>query len=339
MIKVSLIVPIYNVDNNYLEQCINSLRNQTLKEIEIILVNDGSPNHDNKDLCDKYARIDDRIRVINKKNGGLSSARNAGFNIASGECFAFIDADDWLSENACEVMYNKIKEYKVDMVVSRSVREYKNRTEKFTYYYKCNTIYTNMKELQRDVLNFKANNASVTAKMYLTKIIKNAKLLHDEDLKQGAEGIEYNIRLYNYIKRVLFIENEFYHYRFNSSSITNCFSEDNQYLTLKCFKKIKEEINYNDIDMYNMFCFRMYYVIVTTTISGYFSPTNKSKYSVTKKMYNKYLKESLVIETLNNKKSFKMLDIQRKIIVLLIKMRLYFLIKCLAFLKFKSKQR
>ena len=269
----------------------------------------------------------------------MSSARNAGFNIASGECFSFVDGDDWLDENACELMYNKLKEYKVDMVVSRSVREYKNQTNKYNYIYKCNEVYTNMKKLQRDVLNFNANNASVTAKMYRTDIIKSANLLHDKNLKQGAEGIEYNIRLYNYIKKVLFIDNELYHYRYNPTSITNSFSEENQYLTLKCFERIKKEINSSDMDMYNMFCYRMYFVIVTATISGYFSPTNKSKYSITKRMFNNYLSEPLVRETLNNKVSFKMLDSQRKIIILLINIKQFFIIKCLAFFKFRSKQR
>ena len=83
MVKVSIVVPIYNVEK-YLEQCIDSIINQTLKDIEIILVDDGSPDNCPK-MCDNYAKKDSRIKVVHKKNGGLSSARNAGIEVATGD--------------------------------------------------------------------------------------------------------------------------------------------------------------------------------------------------------------------------------------------------------------
>lgn len=98
--KISIIVPVYKVEQ-YLERCVNSLINQTYKNIEIILVDDGSPDQCPK-MCDDYASEDSRIKVIHKKNGGLSDARNAGLRIATGEYVMYVDSDDYVEKNSCE---------------------------------------------------------------------------------------------------------------------------------------------------------------------------------------------------------------------------------------------
>lgn len=104
--KVSVIIPVYKVEK-YLKRCLESVVNQTYKNIEIILVNDGSPDKCGK-ICDAYARIDSRIKVIHKENGGLSSARNAALDIVSGEYIMFVDSDDWISEDSLEQLYEYI---------------------------------------------------------------------------------------------------------------------------------------------------------------------------------------------------------------------------------------
>lgn len=102
--EISIIVPVYRVEN-YLVQCVESIRNQTLQDIEIILVDDGSPDNCGR-ICDQYAEKDPRIKVIHKKNGGLSSARNAGLKIASGEYIGFVDSDDYVSPVMFENLYH-----------------------------------------------------------------------------------------------------------------------------------------------------------------------------------------------------------------------------------------
>lgn len=114
MIKVSIIVPVYNVEE-YLPRCLDSLINQTLKDIEIIVVNDGSPDN-SQDIIDKYKRKDKRIVSIIKKNGGLGSARNYGLNYASGEYIGYVDSDDWVKEDMFEKLYSKAKKEKSDIV-------------------------------------------------------------------------------------------------------------------------------------------------------------------------------------------------------------------------------
>lgn len=115
MEQISIIVPVYKVED-YLEQCIDSLINQTYKNIEIILVNDGSPDNCGA-ICDEYARRDERIKVLHKNNQGLSCARNSGLEISTGDFICFIDSDDYVSENYCEVLYSLLKSTNYDYSV------------------------------------------------------------------------------------------------------------------------------------------------------------------------------------------------------------------------------
>ena len=107
MCKVSVIVPVYNVED-YIRECLDSLINQTLTDIEIILVDDGSKDLSGT-ICDEYAKKDCRIKVIHKENGGQSSARNAGLKVSTGEYILFVDSDDYIVENTLETLLNEAK--------------------------------------------------------------------------------------------------------------------------------------------------------------------------------------------------------------------------------------
>lgn len=114
--EVSIIVPIYNVEK-YLDQCVQSLRNQTLEDIEILLVDDGSPDQSGK-MADGYALADERVKVVHQRNAGLGPARNAGIEIATGEYIAFVDSDDWVNLDMYEKLYHVASGNKADIVVS-----------------------------------------------------------------------------------------------------------------------------------------------------------------------------------------------------------------------------
>lgn len=114
-LKVSVIVPIYKVEK-YLTRCIESIRSQSYENLEIILVDDGSPDHCDK-ICDEYAMKDSRIQVIHKKNGGLSDARNAGMKIATGQIISFIDSDDWIEPDMLKDMVGMMNTHDSDIVV------------------------------------------------------------------------------------------------------------------------------------------------------------------------------------------------------------------------------
>lgn len=129
MPEISIIVPIYNVEQ-YLKRCVDSILAQTFKDFELILVDDGSPDSC-PFICDEYARIDSRIKVIHKANGGLSDARNAGLEMATGNYIAFVDSDDWIASDTYEYLYELIKKNEAD-VVSGSYVLTKNDDVKFS---------------------------------------------------------------------------------------------------------------------------------------------------------------------------------------------------------------
>lgn len=132
---ISVIVPIYNVEN-YLKECVESILNQTYKNIEVILVDDESPDLCGE-ICDKYEASDRRVKVLHKKNGGLSDARNAGMKIATGEWITFVDSDDYISSDFLENLYYAIVESDSDIAIANMKRTTKrnecNSGEKYNY--------------------------------------------------------------------------------------------------------------------------------------------------------------------------------------------------------------
>ena len=130
---ISVIVPVYKAEK-YLEKCLDSIVGQTYKDLEIILVDDGSPDSSGR-ICDKYAENDNRIKVIHKKNGGDSSARNAGFKEATGKYIATIDSDDWIELDAYEKMLKKMIENNVDIVRCGFFKDFDDKTLESPFIY------------------------------------------------------------------------------------------------------------------------------------------------------------------------------------------------------------
>lgn len=113
MDKISVIVPVYKTEQ-YLNRCVQSITDQTYKNLEIILVDDGSPDNC-PEMCDQWAKKDERIKVIHKRNGGISSARNAGLDSATGDYIMFADSDDWMEPDMAEFLYRLIVKYDADI--------------------------------------------------------------------------------------------------------------------------------------------------------------------------------------------------------------------------------
>ena len=124
MTKVSIIVPVYRVEK-YINRCVESLINQTLSDIEIILVDDGSPDNCPA-ICDEWAKKDNRIKVVHKRNGGLSSARNAGLAVATGKYIGFVDSDDDVEMDMYEKMVSVAEREQVDFVMADYFRIFEN---------------------------------------------------------------------------------------------------------------------------------------------------------------------------------------------------------------------
>ena len=312
---VSIIVPVYKVPEQYLRKCIESTMTQTLKKIEILLVDDGSPDQCGE-ICDEYAEKDKRIRVLHKKNGGLSSARNYGCKAAQGKWIMFVDGDDWIEPDMCQTMYSAGEEKQVQLVMCGIMKDYGKSATEYKFYLDDGKVYKGQecKWLQQQLLVYNGNIAVAYSKLIDRKLLINNQIFHDEVLRQGAEGLEFNLRLFEKLESAIFINKPFYHYIYNENSIS-------------AFEKIKEFIDTSDNKemLKPWFDNRLLYVIVTTAISGYFNPTNTESYEDKKRKYAVYLEKPIVKEALKTKNTVG-IGKQRKIVLFFIKNRMYWIV-------------
>ncbi|MBR4625708.1 MAG: glycosyltransferase family 2 protein [Alphaproteobacteria bacterium] len=176
---VTIIVPIYKVEK-YLDKCVQSLINQTYKNLEIILVDDGSPDNCGK-MCDEYAAMDNRIKVIHKENGGLVSARNAGYDVVTGQWHMYVDSDDWIDVKTCEMLVDYIhKNGIVDVIFWKVIQDLNGKQIKGKWEWPCNDsfrVYAQSEcvELARNVLVYKSGIATAYAKLINTQYSRDIK--------------------------------------------------------------------------------------------------------------------------------------------------------------------
>lgn len=168
---ISVIIPIYNVEK-YLKKCIDSIINQTYKNLEIILVDDGSPDNCGK-ICDEYAKKDQRIRVIHKKNGGLSDARNAGIDIAKGKYIAFVDSDDYVEKEYIEIMYKELKKNNVKIVQCGINKISDNEEIIDNYGYLKDELINSQRIMEEKYTKYPISNVVAWNKLYDIDLFKN----------------------------------------------------------------------------------------------------------------------------------------------------------------------
>ena len=207
MVKVSVIVPVYNVEQ-YLEKCLDSLVNQTLKDIEIIVVNDGTPDNSQK-IIDKYAKKYKNIKAYIKENGGLSSARNFGIKKANGEYIAFVDSDDYVTKDMYQKMYQKAISGNFDMVVCDLNYVYDNKVV---------PAYSNIKT---DTTNIKKTMINIYPAAW-NKIFKKKLFNNGVEFKNAVwfEDVEFLYRLLPYVKTIGVVHEHFNQYVQREGSIT-----------------------------------------------------------------------------------------------------------------------
>lgn len=321
---VSIIVPVYRVPEKYLRACIESCRRQTLQELEIILVDDGSPDQCGN-ICDEYAAEDSRIRVIHKENGGLSAARNTGFLAASGDWIMFVDGDDWIDPDMCACMYETACREDVQMVMCGITKEYGHTSEVYHFYIEEKTYRGEAcRWLQQQLLVFEGNIGDAYSKLINRKYLEDHHLLHDEQLRQGLEGLEFNLRVFETLQGAVFLNRPFYHYIYNEKSISASHDERNHQYVLDCMETIRDfiETSRNREALLPWFDNRLLYVIITTAISGYFSPSNTEPYREKKRKFAHYLQNPMIVSALRTE-NLSGLSRQRRIVLFLIRHRMY----------------
>lgn len=228
---ISIVVPIYNVEL-YLDKCVKSIINQTYKKLEIILVDDGSPDNCGR-MCDKYAEQDKRIKVIHKQNGGVASARDEGMHAAIGEYIMFVDSDDYIEDNTVEILENAARRNNSDLVKFRydKITNGEHQFYQFEYFPKEKTV--KKEDFKLFVYPFFLEGYmmnSMATSFVRRKCIENSKM---NRVVSFGEDLLFNLSYIEKINSVTFINNPLYKYCTNTSSITK--TKDNNKL-LKNFK-------------------------------------------------------------------------------------------------------
>lgn len=252
--KISIIVAVYNTEREYFRQCMKSLLEQSLKELEIILIDDGSKK-ECAELCDEYAAKDDRIIVLHKKNEGVSIASNTGIEMASGRYITFVDHDDWIDKDMCKKAYEKIEKTDSDVAIWNYNSYCKDSCKKAYYKGKKQVIYNQeeMSKLQAqiiDVFAFEEQQISLLGanwcKLYKTELLKENKDARFPEHMMGGEDAIFTYKALGHAKRAVFFNEALYYYRQNEHSYTKRFKPDMLGDELRLIRMYQELVKGND---------------------------------------------------------------------------------------------
>ena len=237
---VSIIVPVYNVAA-YLDECVQSLTVQTYRDLEIILVDDASPDNCGA-ICDRWAAQDSRVRVIHKKNGGAASARNAGLDLATSEYVSFLDSDDTIEPETYETLYGFLKSNNLDLVYFNHVQIFDDSPPKYTFRETGDAIVLTPKRLLMKQFMHKAP-------VHACTMVVRRKLF---DNLRFPEFMYYEDRAFTYLlinscQKVGYIDKAFYNYYQRSGSIVHTRSWKHYYDYAHAEKKRLEFIIHSDL--------------------------------------------------------------------------------------------
>lgn len=293
MAKLSIIIPIYNVEK-YLDRCMQSVFGQTLKDIEIILVDDDSPDNCPQ-MCDDYAQKDSRIKVVHKKNEGLGYARNSGLEVASGEYIAFLDSDDRVCLDAYEKLYNKAKGLGADVVYGWNYKETNDG-----HWIDCCRIYKetvikdlDVKDFMLDLVAFPPKSpqnrerlidVSACMAIYKRSIISTNHIQFMSERCIGSEDLVFNVDYLKFAQTIVLTPFVFYYYYHNGASLSATFKPQKYY----CFKELRTCLNnkLKDLDPQNYRSNRVFIGYVRAHLTSLIQSTRNDKDILIKEILN-----------------------------------------------------
>lgn len=296
MKKISVIVPVYNVEK-YLSQCLDSIIHQTYKNLEIILVDDGSTDSSGL-ICDNYSQKDKRIKIIHKCQGGLSDARNAGLKIATGEYISFIDSDDFIDKNMYSILINNTQKYNSDIVWFNYYNYYSKKHFINSSIIKNNDLYDLSSS---DKIKFAKNlfyqykmDAHVWAKLYKRSIFNNIKFPYGKLF----EDIFVLLPILSNAKIISTIPDCLYFYRNRSESIVNQYFKQNiikniDFIESRIILAINSKNHFPNIPESNLFLFD---VLKTAFDTLYKFDNYHTQQKIITHLMSKLLKEKLPVK-------------------------------------------
>ena len=319
-----------------MNKCIESIVNQTYENIEIILIDDGS-NDNSGIICDEYAKKDNRIIVVHKENGGVSSARNKGLKIAKGEWISFVDADDWIEQTFCQTLLNKVTQEQADIALCGYNRITDNRIEKINA--NNQEVFLNSNEYLVKSLNPQTGFGFCHMKLIKKEVLKS--ISFNERIEVGEDAL-FNIQLSTYIKKAVFLKQPLYNYRINNQSVVKRYDENYANKYLKSMKIIEEYIwqEYNEENEENIEIKQNYYNFVAyhimlIIVNYCYHPDNKMCNAQRKNMLKEVINNDLFIIGLK-KSNYNNISLTRKITLYTLKHKLYWLTAIIC--KIRQKQ-
>ena len=346
--KVSIIVPVYNVEK-YLRRCINSLKNQTLGDIEIILVDDSSTDS-SLEICNELAGEDCRIKVIHKVNEGAGMARNAALEIATGEYIGFVDSDDFVESDMFKTLYEKAEKYNSDLVISGvryvdgNMFSEKGECIIKTYFDKDTHFETaqDLKLLKLGIVGAMPDDCddskygmSIWKNLFKNEIIKKNNILFESEREKLSEDALFMIDYISYIDKATGISEAFYNYCRNADSISKSYKKDRFEKSLvfvdEVEKRFKKDIKTEEYQIYiDRFWQAMCRVLCSQEIM--YATDNNIGYYDLKQRLRDICTNSLTLRVLKEYPIQK-LPLKQRIFAYSMKHRLYFLLKVLVGLR------
>lgn len=293
---ITIIIPVYKVEN-YLKRCLNSVIRQDYSNLEILLIDDGSPDKSGE-ICDLFAQKDSRIVVVHKKNGGVSSARNKGIEIAKGEYICFLDADDYLRSNYVSSMFEAIESKKSDLVVATS---YNRMFTKCVHEYvdEKNIIFDDFQNNTTDIfLDYHLN--SPWCKFFKRNIIRNNDIFFLEKIGWGEDRC-FVFDYLKYCKKISFINKEIYVYNSLLSLATRKYWENMTYFCVTNFNIYKEFIEKKFSFLDNSINLKKYALIMFETAAKHYCQFLDEEEAIKKieevyNCFNEYLNDFAVMD-------------------------------------------
>ncbi len=329
---VTVVVPVYNVEK-YLNRCIESIVNQTYKELEILLVDDGSPDNCPQ-MCDDWAKKERRIRVIHKENAGAGMARNTGIENASGKYLFFVDSDDYIDIKTVEKCVAEIEKTRSDVVMFGRASVTTDGTVKKTpvvtdkYYFSGNQVIDDI--LPGLFVHERGIGISSCNKMFNLQLIKDNKIKYESEREFLSEDAIFNLELFSYVKSVTIIPECFYYYFKNENSFSRSYRKDLQKLNNKFLEKcllLCDKYGYHNQMINNVRArYHIYAFAGMKQIKSCNFSKEEKKILLDNFFNDEILHESITLESLKPK------SIPLKIFYLCIKFRLYWI--CRILLKF-----
>lgn len=324
--KVSIIIPIYNMEK-YLEKCIESIINQSYSNLEIILVNDGSKD-DSLKICEKYRKIDKRVKVIDKQNGGVSSARNIGLNNSTGEWINFMDPDDWAEKDMIEFLITNAKKNNAEIVQGNCYYNIGNK-QKERKAINPNLIIRDKDKIelfQLDIISTiyeeRDNNVSlgpirgVWGKLYKKEVLDN--LRFNNELYAFEDGV-FNLYAFEKANRIILTNKYLYHYRKNLKSACNAYKSSwltqIKQILVEVDKFVREKDKDVFYEVYNLLTCEMFTSSLTRSI---FHKDNGKTITEEKKILKEYINSEIFQNAFSNV-NFKYLNKKQKLIIFLAK--------------------